>query len=64
MQLEGYGLAPGCRADFVLFQAQDPVEAARLRATRLGVFRSGKLVVQPRLPRLYCICRDGREKQH
>jgi cytosine deaminase len=31
--LEGYGLEPGCRADFVLLQARDPVEAIRLRAT-------------------------------
>jgi cytosine deaminase len=46
MQLEGYGLAPGCRADFVLLQARDPVEAIRLRATRLKVFRGGKVVAQ------------------
>ena len=30
--LDGYGLAPGCHADFVLLQARDPVEAIRLRA--------------------------------
>jgi len=46
MHLEGYGLAPGCRADFVLLQARDPVEAIRLRATRLKVFRGGKVVAQ------------------
>jgi len=46
MQLEGYGLEPGCHADFVLLQARDPVEALRLRATRLMVFRRGKLVAQ------------------
>ncbi len=28
--LEGYGLAPGCHADFVLLDARDPVEAIRL----------------------------------
>lgn len=39
--LAGYGLAPGCQADFVLLQARDPVEALRLRATRLGVWRRG-----------------------
>jgi len=39
--LEGHGIAPGCRADFVLLQARDPVEAIRLRATRLAVFRAG-----------------------
>jgi cytosine deaminase len=44
--LEGYGLAAGCHADFVLLQARDPVEALRLRATRLKVFRRGKLLAQ------------------
>ena len=44
MKLEGYGLAAGCNADFVLLQARDPVEAIRLRATRLKVFRRGKLI--------------------
>ena len=46
MHLEGYGIEKGCHADFVLLQAQDPVEAIRLRATRLKVFRRGKLVAQ------------------
>ncbi|MDD3352196.1 amidohydrolase family protein [Zoogloea sp.] len=42
--LEGYGLAPGCRADLVLLQARDPVEAIRLRATRRLVLRAGRVV--------------------
>jgi cytosine deaminase len=42
--LEGYGVEPGCRADLVLLQARDPVEAIRLRATRLAVLRGGKVV--------------------
>nr|WP_297354785.1 amidohydrolase family protein [uncultured Caldimonas sp.] len=42
--LQGYGLAPGCKADLVLLQARDPVEAIRLRATRLMVLRGGKVV--------------------
>ena len=42
--LEAYGLEPGCHADFVLLQARDPVEAIRLRATRLKVFRRGQLI--------------------
>ncbi len=46
LQLDGYGIAPGNRADFVLLQARDPVEAIRLRATRLQVFRAGKLVAE------------------
>ncbi|MCX7277870.1 MAG: amidohydrolase family protein [Burkholderiales bacterium] len=46
MQLEGYGLEAGCNADFVLLQAQDPIEAIRLRATRLQVYRRGQLLAQ------------------
>jgi cytosine deaminase len=46
LQLEDYGLQTGCHADFVLLQARDPVEAIRLRATRLKVFRRGKLIAE------------------
>ena len=42
MGLEGYGLEPGCRADMVVLQASDPVEAIRLKATRLNVIRAGR----------------------
>ncbi|MCD8504987.1 MAG: amidohydrolase family protein [Burkholderiaceae bacterium] len=46
LNLEDYGLAPGCHADLVLLQASDPVEAIRLRATRLAVIRRGRIVAQ------------------
>ncbi len=46
MGLEGYGLEVGCHADFVVLQARDPIEALRLRATRLKVVRRGKLLAQ------------------
>ena len=46
LHLQGYGIEKGCKADFVLLQAQDPIEAIRLRATRLQVFRRGKRVAQ------------------
>ncbi|RZI91751.1 MAG: cytosine deaminase, partial [Variovorax sp.] len=46
MHLEGYGLATGCDASFVLLQARDPIEAIRLRATRLKVFRKGRLLAE------------------
>ncbi|MDB5915630.1 MAG: N-isopropylammelide isopropylaminohydrolase, partial [Ramlibacter sp.] len=46
MHLENYGIAPGCDASFVLLQAADPVEAIRLRAHRLKVWRKGKLLAQ------------------
>jgi cytosine deaminase len=42
--LQGYGLEPGCRADFVLLQAGSPAEAIRLRAQRLLVVRGGTVV--------------------
>ena len=44
--LLGYGLESGCNADFVLLQARDPIEAIRLRATRLKVFRRGRLLAE------------------
>jgi cytosine deaminase len=44
--LEGYGIAPGCRADLVLLGANDPVEAIRLRAPRLAVIRAGRVVAE------------------
>jgi cytosine/creatinine deaminase len=42
--LDGYGIDKGCYADFVLLQAKDPIEAIRLRATRLKVFRRGQCI--------------------
>jgi cytosine/creatinine deaminase len=44
--LEGYGLAVGANADMVVLQASDPIEAVRLRATRLVVIRRGKIIAQ------------------
>jgi cytosine deaminase len=46
MHLDGYGLAPGCDASFVLLQAASPMDAIRLRATRLKVWRKGRLLAQ------------------
>jgi len=46
LQLQGYGIEKGCNADFVLLQARDPVEALRLKATRLKVFKRGKLLAE------------------
>lgn len=59
--LSGYGLQPGCKADFVLLQAGDPIEAVRLRATRLAVVRGGKLIARsdPRASRLLIRGRPG-----
>jgi cytosine deaminase len=44
--LDGYGVEPGCHADLVVLQARDPVEAIRLRATRLLVIRRGEVVAR------------------
>jgi cytosine deaminase len=46
MHLPGYGLAPGCDASFVLLQASDVVDAIRVRANRLKVFKRGKLIAE------------------
>jgi cytosine deaminase len=42
--LQGYGLEPGCRADFLLLQARSPQEVIRLRAQRLLVVRGGTVL--------------------
>ena len=44
LQLEDYGLAPGCNADMVILQAADHIEAIRIRANRLFVIRRGEVV--------------------
>jgi cytosine/creatinine deaminase len=44
--LEGYGLEVGAHADMVLLQAADPIEAVRLRATRLFVIRRGEIIAR------------------
>jgi cytosine deaminase len=59
MGLEGYGLEVGCHGDLVLLQARDPIEAIRLKATRLAVIRRGRVIAEaePRSARLHL---DGR----
>jgi cytosine deaminase len=53
--LQGYGLEVGCDASFVLLQARDPVEAIRLRANRLKVWKKGTLIAEtaPIVPKLH-----------
>ena len=46
LHLDGYGIAPGCRADLVVLQAADPFEAIRLKAARLLVLRAGKVIAR------------------
>jgi cytosine deaminase len=61
MGLEGYGLEKGCHADLIILQASDPVEALRLKPTRLAVLRRGKVIARsaPRIGELFL---DGRPK--
>ena len=44
--LDGHGLDIGCHGDVVLLQARSPVEAIRLRATRLAVVRRGQVIAR------------------
>lgn len=46
MHLQGYGLEMGCDASFVLLQARNSVEAIRLRANRLKVWKKGTLLAE------------------
>jgi cytosine deaminase len=62
MHLESYGLDVGCDASFVLLQARDPIEAIRLRAMRLKVFRKGKLVAETP-PAASALHLDGRPRE-
>jgi len=44
LNLENYGLAPGCNADMVILQASSKTESIRLRPARLFVIRKGKVI--------------------
>ncbi|MDP1730015.1 MAG: amidohydrolase family protein [Devosia sp.] len=57
--LDDYGLEVGRSASFVILQARDPIEAIRLRATRLTVVRSGKVIAETP-PRLSTLSLEGR----
>jgi cytosine/creatinine deaminase len=49
--LEDYGLAPGCRADAVVLDAHDVVDALRTHPARLAVVRGGRVVARTAAPR-------------
>ncbi|HKJ66043.1 MAG TPA: cytosine deaminase [Desulfopila sp.] len=44
MQLEGYGIEVGNSADLVILQAYTPLDALRLKPSRLQVLRAGKCI--------------------
>ena len=62
MGLEGYGLDVGCNGDLVVLQARDPIEAVRLKATRLAVIRRGKVIAETPA-RVATLSLDGRPPQ-
>lgn len=57
--LEGYGIAPGCNADFVLLEARDEIEAVRMKANRLAVIRRGRIIAET-APRTATLTLEGR----
>jgi cytosine deaminase len=61
LHLEGYGIAKGCKADFVVLQAKTPVEALRLKANRLKVVKAGKVIAETP-ERVSMLHLDGRPK--
>jgi len=46
MQLDGYGIAVGNPANFVILQARTILDAIRLKPARLAVFRKGKVIAR------------------
>ncbi|MCF3948099.1 amidohydrolase family protein [Acidiphilium sp. AL] len=46
MGLADYGVSVGCRADLVVLDAADPIEAIRTRATRRYVLRGGTVIAE------------------
>ncbi len=60
--LPALGISPGAPADMVLLQAKDPVEAIRLRATRLMVIKRGQ-VLATTPPKVATLSLPGRASQ-
>jgi cytosine/creatinine deaminase len=60
--LPALGIVPGAPADLVLLQASDPVEAIRLRATRLMVLKQGQ-VLATTPPKVTSLNLPGRSPQ-
>lgn len=61
MGLEGYGVAEGCDANFVLLQATDKIDAIRLRAHRIAVVRKGRVISRSD-PLVYRTTMQGADK--
>jgi cytosine deaminase len=59
--LEGYGLAEGCAADLVVFDAPTPVDAIRTLAARRAVVSRGRLVAST-IPARSTVLLHGRQE--
>ena len=46
LNIDGYGIAKGKKADLVVLQATDPMEAIRIRPARLAVVRRGQIIAR------------------
>jgi cytosine/creatinine deaminase len=44
LELQSYGIEPGCHADMVVLQASDTIEALRTHPARLHVIRRGRVI--------------------
>ena len=44
LHLDNYGLQPGCKGDIIVLQCKSPIEAIRLKPTRLFVIRNGEII--------------------
>ena len=44
LKLRNYGLSKGCKGDLVVLQCKNPIEAIRLKPTRLFVVKNGKVI--------------------
>ena len=47
---DDYGIAPGCRADFVVLDARSVLDALRLCPARLTVVKAGKVIAETKPP--------------
>jgi cytosine deaminase len=59
MGIDDYGIAEGRPAHCVLLQARDPIEAIRMKATRLAVIRAGSVIAETPA-RVATLSLDGR----
>ncbi|KJE36698.1 cytosine deaminase [Thalassospira sp. HJ] len=64
--LEGYGIEVGNKADFVILQARDTIEAIRMRANRLFVIKAGKIIAETPMAqtRLHLAERPDHVREH